>query len=446
MNISYYLQGKKEIVSIYVRIRDTNLDVKTSTKLKVNPKHFKNGVVRQIKNKPNATAEIKKEVSKQNENLIQLQKKLDSIRENITNAYNNIKDYEIINTDWLKRILNPIETNEKPTTLIGYFDYYLDFKKTSIKKSTRKNINVFRNRIIRYEKDVNKTIYIQEVNKGLSFSIQKWCDEEDYYHNTKVKTIKVILTICNFAFENGTPTNPELKYITKGLKYKDSPFITLSFDEIEQISETLILDKRLSIAKDWLIISCYTSQRVSDNLYLKKENIKYNNGEYLLEIKQEKTENPVSIILNDKVIEILKKYDGNFPPVFSKNKDSNEVIYNKLIKQVCKLAKINNIVVGNFKNQKTNRYETKEMPKYSAVTSHIGRRSFATNYYGLIPTALLIGQTGHKSEIQFLRYISKTGNQNAIRLAEKMREVEQNRKLLKEQQKKSKLIQLSAVN
>lgn len=446
MNISYYLQGKKELASIYVRVRDTNFDAKTSTKLKVNPKNFKNGIVRQISNTPNIIAEEKKRIIEQNKNLIELQKKVDITRETITNAYNNVKDYEIINTDWLKRVLNPVKTNEKPNTLIGYFDYYLDFKKASLKASTLKNVRVIRNRVAQYEKDVDKLIYIQEVDKGLSFSIQMWCDENDYHHNTKVKTIKIILTICNFASDNGTPTNLDLKKITKGLAYKDSPFITLSFDEIEKIVDTPILDKQLSIAKDWLIISCYTAQRVSDNLYLKKENIVYKNREYLLEIRQEKTENPVSITLNDKVVKILKKYDGNFPPAFSKNKDSNEIIYNRLIKKVCKFVKIENIVSSNFKNPKTNRYELKEMPKYNAVTSHIGRRSFATNYYGLIPTALLIGQTGHKTEIQFLRYIGKTGNQNAVRLAEKMREVEQNRILFKEQQKESKLIQLSAVN
>ncbi len=446
MNISYYLQGKKELVSIYVRIRDTNFDAKTSTKLKVNPKNFKNGIVRQIKIPANSVAEEKKQILLQNKNLVGLQKKLDRIRESITNAYINKKDYEVINTNWLKRVLNPVKTHDKPTTLIDYFDYYLNFKKTSLRASTLKNVKTIRNRVEQYEKDVDKLIYIQEVDKGLSFSIQMWCDENDYYHNTKVKTIKVILTICNFASDNGTLTNPDLRNITKGLAYKDSPFVTLSFDEIEQIIEMPILDERLGIAKDWLIISCYTAQRVSDNLYLKKENIVYKNSEYLLEIKQAKTENPVSITLNDKVVKILKKYGGDFPPTFSKNKGSNEIIYNKLIKKVCKLAKIDNLVTANFKNPKTNRYESRETPKYNAVTSHIGRRSFATNYYGFIDTSLLIGQTGHKTEIQFLRYISRTGSQNAVRLAEKMREVEQNRIALIEQNNKAKVIQLSAVN
>jgi integrase len=276
--------------------------------------------------------------------------------------------------------------------------------------------------------------------------MQKWCDDNGYAHNTKVKTIKVILTICNFASENGKPTSNELKSITKNLTYKNIENITLSFNEIQQIIDTTILNERLSIAKDWLIISCYTAQRVSDNLYLKKENIIYQNGEYLLQIIQEKTEKPISISLDDEVMKILNKYKGNFPPVFYKNKNSNEVIYNKLIKEVCRIAKIDNLVKAQFKNPKTNRYEIREVPKYKAVTSHIGRRSFATNYYGLIDTSLLIGQTGHSTEIQFLRYVGKKGVQNSLQLGKKMREVKENLNRIKEQQNKSKVIELSAIN
>ena len=51
-------------------------------------------------------------------------------------------------------------------------------------------------------------------------------------------------------------------------------------------------------------------------------------------------------------------------------------------------------------------------------TSHIGRRSFATNNYGTIPTALLIGVTGHSTETMFLEYIGKTDTQKAIQLAD----------------------------
>ena len=444
MNISFFTQGKKELVNIYIRLRDTNIYAKTSTNLKINSKNFKKGAIKLNAIPKNANAEVKNQIQAHNKNLISLENKLNEIRQNVLNAYHNRKDYEIINTNWLKAIINPDIKAETPNTLVEYFDYYIDFKKTSLKASTLKKLKVFKNRVINYQNDLGTTVYIQEVNKKFSFSMQKWCDDNGYAHNTKVKTLKVILTICNFASENGTPTSNELKSITKNLKYKNIENITLSFDEIQQIIDTNILNEQLNIAKDWLIISCYTAQRVSDNLYLKKENIVYQNGEYLLQIIQEKTDTPISISLDDEVVKILNKRNGHFPPVFSKNKNSNEVIYNKLIKEVCRIAKIDNLVKAQFKNPKTNRYEVREVPKYKAVTSHIGRRSFATNFYGLIDTSLLIGQTGHSTEIQFLRYVGKKGVQNSLQLSKKMREVKENLKRIKEQQNKSKVIEITA--
>ncbi len=444
MNISFFTQSKKELVNIYIRLRDTNIYAKTSTNLKVNLNNFKKGVIKLNTTPKNANAEIKNQIKLDNKDLIELEDNLNRIKKNVLKAHNNKKDYEIINTDWLKEIINPVTKIDTPNTLIEYFDYYIDFKKTSLKASTLKKLNVFKNRVINYQNDFNTTIYIQEVNKKFSFSLQKWCDDNGYAHNTKVKTLKVILTICNFASENGKFTSTELKYIAKNLKYKNTEHITLSFNEIQQIIDTTILNEKLGLAKDWLIISCYTAQRVSDNLYLKKENIVFQNGEYLLQIIQEKTQKPISISLDDEVIKILNKRNGHFPPVFYKNKNSNEVIYNKLIKEVCRIAKIENLVKAQFKNPKTNRYEIKEVPKYKAVTSHIGRRSFATNYYNLIETSLLIGQTGHSTEIQFLQYVGKKGVQNSLQLSKKMREVKENLNRIKEQQNKSKVIEITA--
>ena len=55
--------------------------------------------------------------------------------------------------------------------------------------------------------------------------------------------------------------------------------------------------------------------------------------------------------------------------------------------------------------------------KWELVSSHIGRRSFATNFYGEIPTVLLMSATGHTTEAMFLEYIGKTQTQQAKELA-----------------------------
>jgi integrase len=71
--------------------------------------------------------------------------------------------------------------------------------------------------------------------------------------------------------------------------------------------------------------------------------------------------------------------------------------------------------VPGFKNNpKTQRKKIVNTPKYKFVTSHIMRRSFASNYYGKIETPLLMNITGHSKERTFLTYIGKHQNKDAL--------------------------------
>ncbi len=437
MNTYFKLRGQKQTKSIYIYLRDAEVNLKTNTGLKIDPKHFKNGKVKTLSIPKGADAETKQKINQLNQDLQLLQKKLDAIKDNILSAYNQKKEYEILNNDWLKSIIKPKQNQKqnKPKTLIEYFDYYIDIKRQQLRKSTIKKINVFKNRLIKYQKHTGKPLYIQDIDKNFSFSYQKWSDQQGYAQNTKKETLKMVKTICYFAEENGTPIKPQVKNITKGMKSTTPPKITLSFDELDQLMETTYIDPILEQARDWLVISCYTALRVSDLFTLDHKMIKRKKGKSYIELKQQKTENPVMIVLNSQVMQILKKRNGKFPPLFSKAKASNEVLYNRHIKEACRLAGINEKVTVNIKNHTTNRYEIKEVPKWKAIASHIGRRSFATNYYGMISTPLLMAQTGHKTEKQFLEYIGKTGNQQAETLAEKMELVELERTQVKSKAK-----------
>jgi len=187
--------------------------------------------------------------------------------------------------------------------------------------------------------------------------------------------------------------------------------IYLTFDEIELIENKKFDSEALSNAKDWLIISCFTGQRVSDLLHFTKDMIRLEDGIMLIEFTQKKTNKKMSLSLHPKVIEILNKNNGNFPYKISDQR------YNEYIKEVCKEAKVNTPTKGGKNNPETNRKENGIYPKYELVSSHIGRRSFATNFYGKIPTSLLISATGHSSEAMFLEYIGKTQTQQAKELA-----------------------------
>ena len=92
----------------------------------------------------------------------------------------------------------------------------------------------------------------------------------------------------------------------------------------------------------------------------------------------------------------------------------SQVVFNKQIKALCKLSRIDELVSGFKNNPQTRRKEVVSAPKYEFVTSHIMRRSFASNYYGKIETPLLMNITGHSKESTFLTYIGKHQNKDAL--------------------------------
>ena len=120
-------------------------------------------------------------------------------------------------------------------------------------------------------------------------------------------------------------------------------------------------------------------------------------------------------IWKQKLLEILNKRNGRFPPPLSDQK------YNDYIKTVGRIAELTYKVKGSKKtetkpNSKIYRKETGLYEKCDLISSHIGRRSFATNFYGQIPTTYLIYVTGHSTEAMFLNYIGKSNKDLAMEL------------------------------
>ncbi len=121
---------------------------------------------------------------------------------------------------------------------------------------------------------------------------------------------------------------------------------------------------------------------------------------------QQKTKMAVTIGVADPLV--IKLLENEFPRRVS------QVVFNKQIKTLCRMAGINELVSGFKNNPKTRRKEIVNAPKYEFVTSHIMRRSFASNYYGKIETPLLMNITGHSKESTFLTYIGTHQNKDAL--------------------------------
>jgi integrase len=297
-----------------------------------------------------------------------------------------------------------------PDGLIDHIDYYLKHKKSSLKHASYKKTNVFKHLLERFQKAENRHFLVKDVNADFKLRFENYCRKQKYSLNTVARAIKFIKTICYNARNNGIETHFQLNSIKVKIEKVEKIFLTK--EEIELLINMPFEQDYLDNARDWLVISCETGQRISDFMRFNKEQIRFQDEVHLIEFTQIKTGKIMAIPLSKRVRTILEKRNGDFPRPISDQR------YNEYIKEVCKIAGINKMTKGSKIDKDEIRKETGVFPKYELVTSHIGRRSFATNNYGFIPTSLLINVTGHTTEAMFLEYIGKTVTEKAIKLAE----------------------------
>ena len=92
--------------------------------------------------------------------------------------------------------------------------------------------------------------------------------------------------------------------------------------------------------------------------------------------------------------------------------------FNIHIKAICKEAEINTPTKGRIKEKQGKPSVNKLFPKHEVISSHVCRRSFCTNFYGRIPTPILMNISAHGTEKMFLKYIGKTTYDNAFQMVE----------------------------
>jgi integrase len=203
-------------------------------------------------------------------------------------------------------------------------------------------------------------------------------------------------TICFDAQKNDIETSTQLKNI-KGLSETKAPeqIIYLSEDEQDAIKNAKLIREALINARKWLLLGCLIGQRGGDLLDITEKNIKDINGIKIIELKQQKTGKLVAIPLLPEALEII---ESGFPYKLSLAR------FNEYIKDVCKEAGIKEPLKGRKKETSKNPNINSTFPKHELITSHVCRRSFATNFYGRIPTPVLMNITAHGTEQVFLNY------------------------------------------
>lgn len=336
-------------------------------------------------------------------------KKLDSYIESELNK--SLGNGVLIDKYWLdEQIVNCFGRKEKTdnSILTNYIQHIIDNANTKkiigtnrvgLSKGRIRSYKTFLNLINTYQvESYKKQIHLLDINKPFVDKFTIWLmNTKKYSDNYSGKALSNLKTVCRDAKSNLIDVN---EYSTKIEVFKekkeDRIIQILTFDELEKLKQV-----RLEGAKDnvrnWFVVGCYLGQRVGDLMKLSKSNIRIEQNFLFVDLVQEKTGKSVTIPVYDEFVKdiLLNKLPYSIKPQK----------FNLHIKNVCKLAGIDSLIIGKKNNSDSKRKELGTFPKYELITSHCMRRSFASNHYGKMNTSLIIGITAHSREEEFLKYI-----------------------------------------
>lgn len=327
----------------------------------------------------------------------------------VLEKYYNPKTEEVIAsdliTDWIQNVIDNANTRENATGSLGLSPSRI--------KSYQTLLNIFE----RYQG--RKRYRVKDVDIKFGKNFLTWLlNSQNYSEGYAKKRIDDLKTVCSEAEIHGVETSRQLKRV-KGGKTKNEYIIYLTLEELKKIEDTEIDSESLKNARKWLILGCSIGQRGGDLLKLTEKNFTTNEkGLEVIELKQQKTGKVVNIPVLPKTREIFQQ---GLPYKIAIQNFNNE------LKTLCKVAGIDSIIPGSkiamindkgeviekdengkYKEKGNKRKITGTFPKYELITSHVCRRSFATNHYGKIDTPILMQVTAHSTEKMFHNYIGKT--------------------------------------
>ena len=394
--IKYRLRGKTKNASIYAKLSIDRSNVfEKKTGLAINPKDWSVST-----SYPKQTVSKNKSISSQ----------LRTLESHILDKINEGQAEGItFSSQWLEDQIDLFFGRRTESGISEFLTDAIDHIITTAPQRknnkgglglSKSRVNDYRalKRIITEYEGVKKT-KIKQIDRRYGDQLLTYLlNNQGYEKGYALRIIDNLKSVCRDAASNGAEVSPQLAKLPGG-KVKNEFIIYLTPKELKQIEKAKIITPYLQNARKWLLIGCEIGQRGSDLLNLTDENIVTRNEEDYIELTQQKGNKRVAIPIMDELNRLL--IDG-LPHKISLQR------FNEYIKEVCKIAEINTLTKGRKRDINKNRYVTGSFPKYELITSHICRRSFATNNFGEMPNSIIMGITGHSSEKTFLGYIGKS--------------------------------------
>lgn len=415
--ITYYIPiSKNEYTSVYCRFRNgRNCDLRITLKnLKVPAKKWN-----KKKEKINTTEEI---------NYTNINDKLIGFKSHLEKLVKNDIEYKIkYSQGWLRNefedFINVDLSKSDNNPKFYLTDFFQDFvdnrienhrskKKKKLSKNTKDQYTTTINKLLAFEKHFATKVKFNEIGEDFCNSFIDFLENEEHLSGSTIQTyLNKLKAIIDLAVKKEIVVKNVSDYLK--VEINKTYDIYLTKEELMSIEKLKIEKDYQDNARNWFVIECHTGLRVSDLSKLSKADIvnkkigsKNVRGANVI---QTKTGNSIFIPFNKSIENILLKNDGNFPRKISDQK------FNKYIKEVCMEAKITQLVRGSklvkLEVAELHRKVVNMYPKNSLVSSHTGRRTFATlNYLNGVKPYTIMEITGHQSLTSFEKYLKMSND------------------------------------
>lgn len=411
MNVSFKLYQTKKQSRVIVRCQKKDLDISCALEIFVEADGW-DSELQLLANSPIV-----------NEKLLELKK-------NILSEYNNsYVTGQIIGKRWLQSIISDVFDRPSGEKKLVNSDanIYLSAFANEWLKTDGKVWKVSHNKVIgktmlgqyqnavdllvEFERFANRKILMKDIDVDDFYEFVNYLQEHlDYNVSTIDRIIGRLKFFCNRASEKGIKISSAYNKRIYLEKEEDIDGVYLNEKEVEAIYTTdFSFDEKLQVAKDNLLIGIFTGLRVSD--YLTRLDLSNIKDDYIT-ITTQKTKTKVVIPLHRIVKEIIASRFGQLPPKM------NEYEFGKAIKTIGMICGFDNLVYGKKWNPETKRKEIGYYKRYELFTTHICRRSMASNLYGKIPDNSIMAVLGWSNPSMLLKYVQTTKKEHANKLKE----------------------------
>ena len=368
------------------------VQIKIPSDISVNPKHWgKNQKVRSA-----------------NSNAVEINKQLEVFRNAVLNIYLEAKAAGLkVNAEYIREKLKPKkEAVSANAEFWNVWEYFLQYKRSSYKKKSFEKFQALKNHLKQFEAEVKiplqlKTLTAETLNKLQDYFYNKaGRDKTGLNTQTTAKYIELFKSFLNWAVNHKYSDDTSFKSFTP-IQQPDNLKVILTAEDIGKIKKANFGVKGyLNNVRELLILSTLTGLRYSDSSRIKAEHIKKDEGGApMLHIRQEKTDEYVDIPLTLEANTIINRLiSGEVHPI------SNQKM-NKYVKELCKIAEVDEpFEIHKYKGKMR---VTQICPKYELISTHTGRRTFATNLLLKgIPAQTVMKFTGHRDYKSFSKYVN----------------------------------------